>query len=187
MKGMPKTERERLQSGPIPGENFLSDTKNQPWHRPPKFKDIDMALDHVIENIFEKKRAQTLMTVLELGIPVSTVVSMYLQAGIGQGKWTPDFALLMAGPVAHIFRIMADGYEIKYDMGIEDDTKVPTKNFFEQSVNLKQKKFPERPDIEQEAKQVVAEMSGGLGTPQQGQEPEPATLAGGFMSDIRGV
>lgn len=187
MKGMPKTERERLQSGPIPGENFLSDTKNQPWHRPPKFKDIDMALDHVIENIFEKKRAQTLMTVFELGIPVSTVVSMYLQAGIGQGKWTPDFALLMAGPVAHIFRIMADGYEIDYNMGIDDNKKIPTKTFFEESINLKNKKFEVRPDVEEEAKQMVAEMSGGLAAPEQGQQPEPPTMAGGFMADIRGV
>ena len=153
MKGMPKTEQERLQSGPIPGENYLSDTKNYPWHRPPKYTTLDKAIDHVIEHIFETKRAQTLMTVLEIGIPVSTVTSMYLQAGIGQGKWTPDFALLMAGPVAHIMQIMADGYNIKYDMGIDENNRVPTKAFFENMVDIK-KPAPTK-EMKEEAKEVV--------------------------------
>lgn len=179
MKGMPKTETERLQSGPIPGENYLSDTKNYPWHRPPKYTNIDQALDHVIENIFKKKTSQTLMTVLEIGIPVSTVVSMYLQAGIGQGKWTPDFALLMAGPVAHIFRIMADGYEIKYDMGIEDNSKIPTKSFFQNMSDLKTKKLP-APDqsVKEEAKSIVSEMSS------NGQSNMTDMPTGGFMGGM---
>lgn len=179
MKGMPKTERERLQSGPIPGENFLSDTKNQPWHRAPKFKNLDQALDHVIGHVFEKDRAQTLMTVMEIGIPVPTIVSMYLQAGIGQGKWTPDFAILMAGPVAHIFRIMADGYDIKYDMGIEDNTKTPTKAFFQNMSDLKNNKLPlPKPSIKAEAEQVASDASANTQP-----IPDEAEM-GGFMKGV---
>lgn len=162
MKGMPKTERERFQSGPIPGENYTSDTKNYPWHRPPKYTTLDDAIDHVIDHIFEKKRAQTLMTVLEIGIPVSTVTSMYLLSGIGQGKWTPDFALLMAGPVAHTFKIMAEGYGIDYNMGIEEDTKVNTKAFFEETINLKNKKFPEPKTSMKEEIKTELDMSSGF-------------------------
>lgn len=173
MKGMPKTEKERLQSGPIPGENYLSNTKNYPWHRPPKYTNVDQALDHVIEHIFEKKRSQTLMTVLEIGIPVSTVVSMYLQAGIGQGKWTPDFAILMAGPVAHIFRIMADGYGVEYDMGIEDNDRIPTKTFFENMADVKTKKLPEKPELKEEVKETVT-------SPEEDKMPE----FGGFMGGM---
>ena len=28
-------------SGPIPGENFTSDERNYPWHRPPEYTDTD--------------------------------------------------------------------------------------------------------------------------------------------------
>ena len=31
--------------GPIPGENFTSETKNYPWHRPPEITDYDEALE----------------------------------------------------------------------------------------------------------------------------------------------
>ena len=34
-------------SGPIPGENFTSDERNYPWHRPPEYTDMDLSLIHI--------------------------------------------------------------------------------------------------------------------------------------------
>lgn len=137
---MPKSVQEDLFSGPLPGENFTSDTKNQPWHRPPQFTSVDAAIEYSVQKLLDKKRSKQILTMLEMGVSVVQVTDIYLTAGMGQGKWTPDFALLMAGPVAHIIKMMGDGYGVKYVMGLEDNEKIPTKNYFDNAASLKEYK-----------------------------------------------
>lgn len=141
---MAKTVQEDLFSGPLPGENFLSDTRNQAWHKPPQFTSVDAAIEYSIQKLLDKKRSKQILTMLEMGVSVVQVTDIYLTAGMGQGKWTPDFALLMAGPVAHIVKMMADGYGIDYVMGLEDNEKIPTKNYFDNAAALKEYKGNEK-------------------------------------------
>ena len=107
--------------GPIPGENYTSDTKNYAWHRPPEFDDIDKAIDYIGKKLTKGDNAVGLLTMIEAGIPIVDLAQMFLMSGIGAGKWTLDYALLLAGPVAHIMVIMAKGYGIKYNLGLDDN------------------------------------------------------------------
>ncbi len=43
--------------GPIPGENYTSDTKNYPWHRPPEFDDLDKAIDYIGKRLTKEENA----------------------------------------------------------------------------------------------------------------------------------
>lgn len=115
--------------GPIPGENYTSDTKNYPWHRPPEFNDLDLAIDYIGKKLTKEDAATSLLTMVEAGIPLSELAQLFLMSGIGNGKWTLDFALLLAGPVTHIMMIMAKAYGIKYELGI-DGEKPSTGAFF---------------------------------------------------------
>lgn len=115
-------------NGPIPGENYTSDTRNYPWHRPPDLTDLDSMVEFSIKKLTEKDNAYALLTMLQAGVPVVTATDMFVTSGIAQGKWTPDYALLLAGPVSHMIKMMADGYGVKYDMGL-DDQKPPTIEF----------------------------------------------------------
>lgn len=123
--------------GPIPGENFTSDTKNYAWHRPPDFTDLDEAIDWSIKKLGEKKAAYGLMTMLDMGMPIVAAARAFVLSGIGEGRWTPDFAILLAGPVARIMMTMGDAAGIKYDMGLTD-SKPPTKVFLQKMMELKQ-------------------------------------------------
>ena len=38
-----------------------------------------------------------------------------------QGRFTLDFALLLAGPLAKYISILAEGYDVDYDMGVETE------------------------------------------------------------------
>ena len=109
-------------NGPIPGENFTSDTKNYPWHRPPEFSDPDKAIEMIAKKLMSEESALGITTMLEMKTPVSAIVEMFLMSGVGSGKWTVDTALMLAGPVSHIICLMAEGDNIKYDLGIEDTT-----------------------------------------------------------------
>ncbi len=116
-------------NGPIPGENYTSDTKNYPWHRPPEYTDLDEAIDGASRKLLSEEGSIGVTSMLHMGMDVATMVDAFLTSGIGAGKWTPDFAILMAGPVSHIICLMADADEIPYDLGLEDKVAKPTQSY----------------------------------------------------------
>lgn len=125
----------KLLNGPIPGENYTTDTKNFPWHRPPQFTNLDEAIEHCIENIFDDERSDGLITMLQIGMSIMDVTQLILMGGIGKGLWSTDFAILMAGPVSNVLVLMARGYDIDFDLGIEaeDDSISSMPAFFRAS------------------------------------------------------
>lgn len=106
-------------SGPIPGENYTSDTKNYPWHRPPEVSNIDDAIELSTKQLMSEEGSVGLVTMMQAGIDIATLADTFVTSGIGAGKWTPDFAILLAGPVSHIMQLMAKGYGIDADLGID--------------------------------------------------------------------
>lgn len=116
-------------NAPIPGENYTSDTRNYPWHRPPDITDIDEAIEYVSTNLVETNDGFRYMAMLGVGIPVSAVTDMIVTNGIGDGKFTTDFALLIAGPVARLVTVMAKSYGIEYEMGLETGEQIMTAEF----------------------------------------------------------
>ena len=115
-------------NGPIPGENYTSNTKNYPWHRPPDITHLDDGVEFILKQISTKQGVFGILNMLQMGISVVQIATMIVTAGIGGGKWTPDYALLLAGPAAKLIQIMADSAGIKYEMGLEDDP-IPTISF----------------------------------------------------------
>ena len=109
-------------SAPIPGENYTSDTKNYPWHRPPEHTDIDKAMDDITKKLLATDSNGSVLTMLEMGVTVAQLSQMLLMSGVEKGKWTIDFALLLAGPTAHVISLMAKAHDIDFKLGIEDKT-----------------------------------------------------------------
>lgn len=104
-------------NGPIPGENFTSDTKNYPWHRPPQFTDYDDAIDFAIDQISEEESIELILSLLEVGVDCATMTSIILLNMISQGRFSIDLALLIAGPIARYIQIMAEAQGVTVDMG----------------------------------------------------------------------
>ena len=113
-------------NGPIPGENYVHDTKNFPWHRPPDFTDFDEAVEFCLDQIMEEEVNLTFMAFIEIGMSITTATSIYLTMGVAQGRWTIDYAILLAGPVSRIFEIMAKVHGIKFKLGTEGKAPVIT-------------------------------------------------------------
>lgn len=122
-----------IPNGPIPGENFTSDTRNYPWHRPPEYTNLDEAFEFLVESVLDEDASIGIITMLEMDTSVCVIVDMILTAGIGNGKWTVDYAMIMAGPLSHVICMMGRRY------GIEDivlgtrigKQKPPTKAYFD--------------------------------------------------------
>lgn len=122
----------KMPDGPIPGENFTSDTRNYPWHRPPTYTNPDEALESIFKRLRRKEAAQGIVTMLEMGTPISLIVDLFLTKGIERGEWSIDLALLLAGPLSHVIVILARTYDLEYDLGISSGGKVMTSALFEE-------------------------------------------------------
>ena len=109
-----------IPTGPIPGANYTSDSKNYPWHRPPDITDLDEAIEHIFVRLVDTDAGKRYMSLIEVGTTISTITDIVVTLAVGRGKITPDYALLLAGPVARMLEIMAKSYNISYDLGIEE-------------------------------------------------------------------
>jgi len=121
----------KLPNGPIPGENFTSDTRNYPWHRPAEFTDPDAAIEMAFKHLTKESKAFGLMTMISQGMTIAEATDVFLTSGIMAGKWTVDMAIVLAGPIARIIELMAKSYGVKYSMGIDDEDFAPTDAYFE--------------------------------------------------------
>jgi hypothetical protein len=105
-------------NGPIPGENFTSDTKNYPWHRPPDIIDYDEAVDFFIKHFEKKGVVGAIITFLELELDIVSITQMFIMNAIADGRMPIDLGLLVAGPVARHIEIIAKDLGVKYEMGV---------------------------------------------------------------------
>lgn len=149
--------------GPIPGENYTSDTRNYPWHRPPEFTEPDEAIEYISNIMLEEKGAVAILSMLELGITVLQITEMIILKGMGAGKWTMDLGLLIAGPISHIIILMAKAYEVEYDMGFSDMPVMPGKHFFNELKKLDKAKAKDAADsIKDDVAGIKDAASGGF-------------------------
>jgi hypothetical protein len=115
----------KMFDAPIPGENFTSDTRNYPWHRPPEITEYDDGVDYLLEKLSTPEQAELTYSMLEIDLPITTVVSAMLMQGISKGKFAIDLAVLMAGPLARYIEITAKNNGIKHELGIEQKNRKP--------------------------------------------------------------
>jgi len=133
---------------PIPGANYTSDTKNYAWHRPPEINDYDEAVEWAWKKLTEEESYVSLLTAFSMGVTLVQAADMFTLAGVGKGKWSVDFAVLLAGPVAHMMYLIAKGYGVDVELGIDKKKKYKTKSFF--------KALGEEAEIDQQkAKSVI--------------------------------
>jgi hypothetical protein len=149
----------QLNSGPIPGENYTSDTKNYPWRQPPEFTDIDDCLDWLTKKITKMQAANGILNMAELGLPLYKIADMLLTQGVGAGKWTVDFTLLLGGPLTRMIELICIGFGVDYVLGIDDDEEIQTATLLkgEQALRTPKGKFKlldeEMPEIKSAAEQ----------------------------------
>jgi hypothetical protein len=112
---------DKMPHAPIAGANYLANTKNYPWHRPPDIVDYDEGVDYILTKLKEPEQQEMIFALMEIDTHVSTIVSSLILQSISKGKFATDLGVLMAGPIARYISIIADAEDIKYNMGTSDD------------------------------------------------------------------
>lgn len=165
--------------GPIPGENYTSDTKNYPWHRPPEVTTLDDGIEASMKKLATREAVYGLLTALQGGVSVAQMTTTFITSGIGAGKWSVDLGILLAGPVSRIMQLLAEGYGIKYDMGLEEDA-IPTIEFFKNVKIDPNKAVQVATDVATQTDEIKQQAAEQEQTPSN---PQAAMRKGGFMGE----
>lgn len=154
-------------NAPIPGANYTSNPQNWPWHRPPDITDMDEALDYIVKDLTGSQKGMEYMTLIETGFPITTITSMTILRAIGNGKFTVDYGVLLAGPIARIIEIMAKSYNIEYELGVEELPDMVTAKFYNEvaSGRMKSAEMDEKDaeKDEERRKEIQAEVMDDMG------------------------
>lgn len=84
-----------LFDAPIPGQSLTQQKGSAPWEYPPKFVDLNEALEYTFELLSTPKAAAKLHVQLKKGMPAEYLANTILFTGAAQSLWTLDVALLM--------------------------------------------------------------------------------------------
>tara|TARA_R110001632_G_scaffold192734_1_gene313575 strand:+ start:887 stop:1396 length:510 start_codon:yes stop_codon:yes gene_type:complete len=112
-------EEQPLLDAPIPGMAMTAELGSRPWQTPSQYNTVEEALDYYIPRLESEEISTSLMDVLEMGIPVTTIANTMQLSGVMEGKHTVDVGMLILPVLVELIMLMGDRAGIKYTSGLE--------------------------------------------------------------------
>jgi len=155
---------------PIPGENYTSDTKNYPWHRPPEKADYVDVVDHMVKKIGSPEGVGFVMTALNNGDTILDVVSGLVRVGVAKGRFGIDQGVLAAGPAAKFIEVLAKEAGVKAERGWQENPTIMTPERMDAYMSRKKLAPPaaEEPEMDNEPEEgLMSPPKGAMGAATQ--------------------
>ena len=137
---MPSGKERSMFDTPIPGQSLTKTPGLYPWDKPPRLNTSEEALEYYIDKFDDDANGAQLLSLLEAGIPVSTLVDSLLLAGFAEGLYTPDVAVLLGEDLGMFMMYLADQAEIQYKVTDNDDAN-EVEQALEKITDFKDKKL----------------------------------------------
>tara|TARA_B100001113_G_C21108530_1_gene622064 strand:+ start:1817 stop:2383 length:567 start_codon:yes stop_codon:yes gene_type:complete len=118
--------KKRMFDGPIPGANYTSDTRNYPWHRPPDLNSFDESVEYFLNKVSRPETMSFMASSMANGATIVELTTLSVLKMIKEGSVTPDMGILVAGPIAKTLEMIAEGQEIEYQRGWQQEPDLMT-------------------------------------------------------------
>lgn len=111
--------------GPIPGESLTKEPRAAQYERPPKFADPNKAFEAYLDKFDDPEKLENLMTVLETGIPLSSLVTIMTREAVRAGIHSIDTAVILRPMVHEYLSLLAKEADITFieDVGAAAEPK----------------------------------------------------------------
>jgi len=111
---------------PIPGQSLTAPLGDRPWQNPPQYSTVEQAIQYYMPRLTSDRMAGRLMDMLEMGVPIDTVVDTIQLGGVMEGIHSVDVGMLVSPVLAEAIEQMAKSAEVSYKlMGDETDREAP--------------------------------------------------------------
>lgn len=106
-------------NAPIAGQSLTTEVGSRVWQQPPKYSTVEDALDYYMPRLNSPSVRNKMLDVLEMGVPVTTVVETMQMSGIMSGLHTIDVGMLATPVLMEMVAYIAEDADIDYDMGLD--------------------------------------------------------------------
>ena len=104
---------------PIPGESLTSELGSRPWQQASQMSTVDEAIEYYMERMSTDEFMGQLMDVLELGVPITSIVNTMQLNSVMEGVHSVDVGVLVSPILVEMIMYMADMAKVKYVSGLE--------------------------------------------------------------------
>ena len=122
-----KNEIAPATDAPIPGQSLTAPLGERPWQNPPRYSTVEQAIQFYLPRLTSERQGAQLMDLLEMGIPVDTVVDTIQLGGVMEGVHSVDVGILVSPILAEAVEQMAIAAGVDYVLeGKETNDDAPT-------------------------------------------------------------
>jgi hypothetical protein len=129
--------------GPIPGENYLADTKNYPWHKPPDIVDYDEGVEYMMQKLGEKPAVAAIAALTKKETSILELTKYNVLGELKAGTFSIDLGLLLAGPIAKTIEMIAKSQNVDPYLGWEQEPTLLTSDMLDRTEGIDPKKLSE--------------------------------------------
>lgn len=116
---------------PIPGQSLTFELGSRPWQQSPQMATVDDTIEYYMERMSTDEFMNQLMDVLELEVPITSIVNTMQLNSVMEGIHSVDVGVLVSPLLVEMIMYMADMAKVDYVSGLEkpdtSDTLAPTK------------------------------------------------------------
>lgn len=147
-----------LFTAPIPGQSLTVEPGSVPWEQPPQYVTIDDVASFYSDKLDNPEAIFELMSLLENGTPVLTIVNTMVKSSIMKGYHTVDTGFLVTPIIVEIIKTLADLNDVTYTVTAEDAGKENTVSpaIIKQLIDEAKKKVEKSPEAIVERKGLMA-------------------------------
>ena len=109
---------------PIPGMSMTHELGARPWQQPAKYTTVEDASKYYITRMQDKQFTETLVNVLEMGVPITTLANTIQLSSVMQGLHSIDVGMLVLPVIMETIKLIADSADIEYNTGLDADDSV---------------------------------------------------------------
>jgi len=117
---MPSGKERSMFDAPIPGQSLTKTPGQYPWDKPARLNSTEEALEYYMDKFDDDANGAQLLSLLEAGIPVATLVDSLLLAGFAEGLYTPDVAVVLGEDLGMFMMYLAEQAGVEYKVTDED-------------------------------------------------------------------
>lgn len=147
-------------NAPIAGMSLTHKLGDRPWQKPPMYSTVEEAIDYYVERFQNEDVVDSILDVLSLNVPVTTIANSLQTGSVMEGRHTVDIGMLIIPVLMEMIMYIGDKNKVKYETGLTRKKKSVRNSTIAKAIKELKENKGEEPDKQEE--EVVMEEPKGL-------------------------
>ena len=159
----------------VPGSGLTSEPGSRAYKNPPQYSTVDDAMNYYVTRLASDEVADQIVSVLDMGVPVTELANIMQMHGVMEGKHTLDMSMLMLPVLMEIIALIGDTANIDYNMGTQKEDPERADDHIVQAAKMKMQKELVDKTLDGFSKDKKTEMPEEVEKEAEAEEPEAAS------------